>query len=124
MDHTKNAGRFKLSSGLYIDVNVLEQMRASLLAFVQGPDFPAELGQYREPMQAELQVSRVWIDEHGAWKGGIGVWKLTEEKGRPALVRHPPPRRGTAFIYHAILDQDASGWHVVAFEQEKELGPA
>jgi hypothetical protein len=118
----KDSVQFQLKSGsVIVDTKALEEMKAALRSFFDGPDFPKQYGELRQPMQEELRSSAVWIQ---AGQAGIGAWRLENRQGRLELVHYPPPRRGTSYIYHATMQPTDSGWKVVSFEQERELGPA
>src|SRR5260370_38642015 len=122
MQSRQDSVQFKLRSGtLYVESHTLEKMKATMQSFMDGSDFPAQFLEIREPMRAELKSSAVWIHEGQA---GIGIWKLENHDGHLALVRYPPPRKGTTLLYRATLEQRDSGWKVVSFEQERESGPA
>jgi len=113
--------RFELKSGtLTVDIKTLEKMKLAMQSFVDGPGLPARFHELREPLRAELKSSAVWVSEDLA---GIGVWRLENRDDRLTLVRYPPPSKASAYLYHATLEQDASGWKVVSFEQEREFGP-
>ena len=122
MQRGQDSVSFELKSGpLKIDFKVLEKMKVAIQSFLDGPDFPAQFLEVREAMRVELKSSAIWIHEGQA---GIGVWRLENRDGRLVAVRYPPPRRGAMVMYLATLEPDNSGWKVVTFEQEREMGPA
>ena len=113
--------RFELKSGtLTVDIKTLEKMKLAMQSFVDGPGLPARFHELREPLRTELKSSAVWVSEDLA---GIGVWRLENRDDRLTLVRYPPPSKAPAYLYHATLEQDGSGWKVMSFEQEREFGP-
>jgi hypothetical protein len=121
MPSREDSVRFDLPSGArIIEANTLESMKTALLSFLDGPDFPVSFLELLEPMRAELKASVGWV--HGG-EAGIGAWKLENRTGHLTLVHYPPPRKGTMYLYHARMEPQNTGWKVVSFEQERELGP-
>jgi len=122
MESRRDSVRFELKSGsVTVDADTLDQMKLAMLSFLDGPSFPPQFLELRESIRAELRSSAVWIQ---AGQAGIGAWRLENEAGRLTLVRYPPPTTGRAYIYHAPLERDDSGWKVLSLEQEREFGPA
>ena len=116
--------KFELKSGtVVVDEDTLKKMKEALLAFFNKPEkeFPAQYLELRDNFRKELKASAVMIMEGVAH---VGVWTLEERDGRLVLVRYPPPTRGTMYLFHATLELKTSGWVVVAFEHEREFGPA
>lgn len=121
MQSSQDFVRLKLKSGvLTVNSKSLEQIKSTIQQFIDGFDFPAQFAESREQMRAELNSSSVWFHDGQA---GIGVWKLENRESRLVLVRYPPPRRGTMYLYLVTLEPLGLEWKVVSFEQERELGP-
>ena len=97
-----------------INIAALNKMKSALQSFIDGPAFPPRHSEHRESTPVP------WI-RNG--EGGIGLWKLELRDRHPELIRRRPPGRGTQYLYHATLKRARISWKVVAFEQERDVGP-
>ena len=115
--------QFELAAGaVTININTLEKMKLAMRSFFDKPEteFPAQYLELRDFFRAELNSSAVWISDNVAH---VGAWTLQNQVGRLVLVRYPPPRNNTMYIFYAMLEPKDSEWEVVAFEVEREFGP-
>jgi hypothetical protein len=115
--------KFELASGtVVVDENTLKKMKEAMLSFFNKPDkeFPAQYLELRDSFRKELKSSAVMISDGVA---RVGAWKLENQDGRLVLVWYPPPSKNTMYLFHATLERKDSGWEVVSFEHERELGP-
>jgi hypothetical protein len=113
--------RFDFKSGaITVDASSLQKMKSALRLYVDGPNFPIRYETIRKQLQAELPSAGVWIEQG---RGSIGMWTLEDRDDKLVLVHYPPPKEGTTYILLATLEPIGSGWKVVKFELERELGP-